>query len=235
MEHPHAAALLDAPGAGHGCFQLARIERLLRRQALPLAGETVLAQLTEMPLQQVAVDQRIAVVEGQRQPAVASGELAQHRQDRLGFGQPFQHCMAEHQVVRLVELAEQFLPRRLDESGVAPGLSEALAGAFEHRFGGLGEGHLMAAPGQPEGHVAKAGADIQHPQRPLRQRFGEVGLEHGEADRPLGAAVDLLGEARRQFVEMPVAHVRNRRSLSASLARTTCSMSMPSSEQSSNR
>ncbi|MCY1390368.1 hypothetical protein D9M71_51870 [compost metagenome] len=188
-----------------------------------------------MALEQVAVDQRVAVVEGQRQQAVAAGELAQHREDRLGFGQPFQHGVAQHQVVGLVELAEQFLPRRLDEGRLLAGLGELPAGAREHGFGGFGEGHLMAAPGQPQRHVAEPGADVEHPQRPLRQRLGEVGLEHGEADRALGAAVDLLGEARRQFVEMPVAHVRNRRSLSASLARTTCSMSMPSSEQSSNR
>ncbi|MDV3444046.1 hypothetical protein R0G64_32575, partial [Pseudomonas otitidis] len=37
-----------------------------------------------------------------------------------------------------------------------------------------------------------------------RERFAEVGLEHGEADGALGAAVDLLREARGEGVEMAV-------------------------------
>ncbi|WP_416146210.1 methyltransferase, partial [Pseudomonas aeruginosa] len=40
-----------------------------------------------MALEQVAVDQRVAIVEGQRQPAAGCAELVQHRQDRMGFGQ----------------------------------------------------------------------------------------------------------------------------------------------------
>ena len=98
----------------------------------------------------------------------------------------------------------------------------------------------MAALGQPQAHVAEAGADIQHPQRAFGQGLGEVGLEHRQADGALGAAIDLLGEARGEFVEVAVvgsrgAHRTKRLSLSASLARTACSMSMPSSLHISSR
>lgn len=153
----------------------------------------------------------------------------------MGFGQPLEHGVAEHQVVGLGELAEQFLPGRLDEFGGLPGFGEALAGAVEHGLRWLGEGYAVAASGQPERHVAEPGADVEDPQRSLREGFGEVGLEYREADRTLGAAVDLFGEARRQFVEVAVAHGRKRRSQSASLARTTCSRSRPVSPQNSSR
>ncbi len=188
-----------------------------------------------MAFEQVAVDQRIAVVERQRQPAAGLGQLMQHRQDRVGFGQPFQHGVADHQIVRFGELTEQFLPRRLNECRGLPGFGETLAGAFEHRLGRLGEGHVMPAFGQPQRHVAEAATDVEHPQRTIRQRFGEVGLQHREANRAFGAAVDFFGEPRRQLIEMPVAHQLNRRSLSASLARTTSFMSSPNSLHSSNR
>ncbi|MCY1369746.1 hypothetical protein D9M69_568000 [compost metagenome] len=187
-----------------------------------------------MALEQVAVDQRVLVVEGQRQQPILGGELVQHGEDGVGLGQPFQHRVAEHQVVGFGELAEQFLPGRLDEGGRLAGFGEALAGAFEHGFGGFGEGHLAAALGQPERHVAESGADVEHPQGAVGQHFGQVGLEYGEADGALGAAIDLLGEAGRHFIEVAVGHLK-RLSLSASLARTTSSMSRPSSAQSSSR
>lgn len=78
----------------------------------------------------------------------------------------------------------------------------------------------MAALGQPQAHVAEPGANVEHAQLALRQGFGQVGLEHGQADRTLGAAVDLLGEAGGEFIEVAVAHLRKRRSLSASLSST---------------
>ncbi|MCY1389925.1 hypothetical protein D9M71_47350 [compost metagenome] len=158
----------------------------------------------------------------------------QHRQNGVRVGQPFQHGVAQHQVIGLGEPAEQLLPGGLDEGGAAASLGKALAGAFEHGLGGFGEGHLVAAFGQPEGHVAEAGANVEHSQRAVGEDFRQVSLEHGEADGALGAAVDLLGETCRQFIEMPVAHVK-RLSLSASLARTTASMSRPSSAHSSRR
>jgi hypothetical protein len=65
MEDAHAASPFDREILGQLCRQLARVQRLLRRQALPLTGERLRTQLLEMPLQQVAVDQRIAVVERQ--------------------------------------------------------------------------------------------------------------------------------------------------------------------------
>ena len=234
MEYPHPAAAFDPPEGVELRGQLARVERLLRGQALPLAGEALLAQLAEMPLEQVAVDQRILVIKGQRQPTVGGSELVQHRQDGVRLGQPFQHCVTQHQVVGLGELTEQVLPGRLDKGGRDAGFGEALAGAFQHRRGRLGQGHLVAALGQPQAHVAEAGADVEHPQRAFRQGFLEVGLQHGQADGALGAAVDLLGEAGGQLVEVAVAHAK-RLSLSASLARTACSRSMPSSLHSSNR
>jgi len=83
--------------------------------------------------------------------------------------------------------------------------------------------------------MAQARADIQHPQRALRQALGQVGLEHGEADRTLGPTIDFFGEAGRQLVEMTVAHWAKRRSLSASLARTTSFMSRSSSLHSRSR
>ena len=93
----------------------------------------------------------------------------------------------------------------------------------------------MAALGQPQAHVAEPCADIQHAQRAVRQRFGQVSLQHGEADRALGAAVDLLGEAGGEFVEVAVAHLRKRRSLSASLSSTAWFISRPSSLHSCSR
>ena len=75
MEYPHPAAAFDPPEGVELRGQLARVERLLRGQALPLAGEALLAQLAEMPLEQVAVDQRVLVVEGQRQPALGGDQL----------------------------------------------------------------------------------------------------------------------------------------------------------------
>ena len=93
----------------------------------------------------------------------------------------------------------------------------------------------MAALGQPQRHVAQAGADVEHAQRAVRQGFGQVGLQHRQANRAFGAAVDFFGEARRQLIEMTVAHQLNRRSLSASLLRTTSFMSSPNSLHSSNR
>jgi hypothetical protein len=43
----------------------------------------------------------------------------------------------------------------------------------------------MAALGQPQRHVAQARTDVQHAQRPVRQGFGQVGLQHRQADRTL--------------------------------------------------
>ena len=159
----------------------------------------------------------------------------QHRQDRVGFGQPFQHGVAQHQVVGFGELAEQILPRRLNERRCLPGVGKALAGAFEHRLGGLGQRDLMTTLGQPQRHVAQAGTDVQYAQRSVRQGFGQVGLKHRQTDRAFGTAVDFFGEAGRQLIEMTVAHQLNLRSLSASLLRTTSFMSNPNSLHSSSR
>ena len=143
--------------------------------------------------------------------------------------------MADDQVEGRREAPLQFLPRRVEEGCLDTRLGEALAGASQHGLGWLGQGYLMAALGQPQGHVAKPGSDVEHPQWALGQRLAEVGLQHGEADSALGAAIDLFGEAGRQLVEVTVTHQLNRRSLSASLARTTCSMSRPSSLHSRSR
>ncbi|MOA16440.1 hypothetical protein D3C78_1366550 [compost metagenome] len=93
----------------------------------------------------------------------------------------------------------------------------------------------MATLGQPQRHVAKARADVQHTQRAIGQGFGQIGLQHRQTDRTFGTAVDFFGETGRQLIEMTVAHQLNLRSLSASLLRTTASMSRPSSLHSSNR
>lgn len=154
----------------------------------------------------------------------------------MGLGEPFEHGVADDQVEAAVELLRQGLPGGLDEGGLAAGFGEALAGAVKHRFGRFGEGYLVAALGQPEAHVAEPGADVEHPQGAFGQGFAEVGLEHGEADGALGAAVDLLREARGEGVEMAVVgHGRKRRSLSASLSSTAWFMSMPSSLHISSR
>jgi len=149
VENPHATLGFDPPQTFKLRRQLARIKGLLRGQALLFTGHVVLAHLAEMALEQVAVDQRIAVVEGQGQPAIGLAQLVQHRQDRMGFGQPFEHGVAEHQVIGFGELAEEVLPGRLDKGRVLSGLGKSLARALEHRFGGFGEGHLMTALGQP--------------------------------------------------------------------------------------
>src|SRR3546814_10623813 len=93
----------------------------------------------------------------------------------------------------------------------------------------------MAALGQPQRHVAQAGAYIQHAQRTLRQGFKQIGLQHCQTDRAFGPAVDFFSKACGELIEMTIAHWPNRRSLSASLLRTTASMSSPSSLHSSNR
>src|SRR5690606_29521349 len=98
MEYTHATASFDQPVRGELRRQLARVQRSLRRQALALAGKTLAAQLLEVALEQVAVDQRVAVVEGQRQPAVGSRQAMEYRQDRLGLGQPLQYGMADDQI-----------------------------------------------------------------------------------------------------------------------------------------
>ncbi|VVN76609.1 hypothetical protein PS685_05331 [Pseudomonas fluorescens] len=77
----------------------------------------------------------------------------QHRQDRVGFGEPFQHGVTQHQVVGLGELSKQLLPGCLNEGRGLPGVGEALASAFKHRSGGLGERDLMTALSQPQRHV----------------------------------------------------------------------------------
>ncbi|MNH31592.1 hypothetical protein D3C79_919710 [compost metagenome] len=65
MKNPHATLSFDPPLTFKLRRQFARIKRLLRGQALLFAGHVVLAHLAEMALEQVAVNQRIAVVEGQ--------------------------------------------------------------------------------------------------------------------------------------------------------------------------
>ena len=120
------------------------------------------------------------------------------------------------------------------------GLTQRLAGTFKKlkNRGKLSEADLelkQRATGQTMAEcMREAGADVEHPQRAFRQGFLEVGLQHGQADGALGTAVDFLGEAGGQLIEMAVAHAK-RLSLSASLARTACSRSMPSSLHSSNR
>ncbi|MNS55299.1 hypothetical protein D3C72_881280 [compost metagenome] len=169
MENPDPALGFDLPQAFELRCQFPWIEGLLRGQALLFPGHAVLAHFLEMAFEQVAVDQRVAIVERQRQPAVGLGELMQHRQDRVRLGEPFEHGVANHQIVRFSELPEQFLPRRLDECCGLPGVGEALARAVEHRCGGLGEGYVMAALGQPQRHVAEAAANVEHSQRTIRQ------------------------------------------------------------------
>ncbi|MNP34482.1 hypothetical protein D3C76_1277710 [compost metagenome] len=159
----------------------------------------------------------------------------QNWQDGVGLGQPFQHGMAQHQVVGLGQLSQQLLPGRLDECCLLTGFVETLAGAFEHGLGRLGQGHLMTAFGQPQRHMAQPRADIQHAQGAIRQRLGKVRLEHGQANGALGAAVDFFGETGRQFIEVTIVHRAKRLSLSASLLRTTCSISRPSSLHSNSR
>src|SRR5690606_31349669 len=112
--------------------------RLLRGKALPFAGERLRAQLLEMSLEQVAVDQRVAVVEGQRQPAIGCGQAMQRRQDRLRLGEPLQYRVADHQIEATVDACLDVLPGRLNERGLLPGFGEALARALEHRRRGLG-------------------------------------------------------------------------------------------------
>ena len=128
------------------------------------------------------------------------------------------------------------------------GASRMGPGGIVTGLGRFRQGHGIAALGQPQAHVAEPGADVQYPQRAFRQRLLEVGLEHGQTDGALGAAVDFLGEAGGEFVEVPViprvgvrgrvrrqSHDTKRLSLSASLARTAWSMSMPSSAHISRR
>ncbi|MNG23729.1 hypothetical protein D3C84_1083670 [compost metagenome] len=93
----------------------------------------------------------------------------------------------------------------------------------------------MTALSQPQRHVPQAGTDVEYPQWPIRQDFGQVGLKHGQTDRAFGTAIDFFGEAGRQLIEMSVAHQLNLRSLSASLLRTTSFMSSPNSLHNSKR
>src|SRR5690554_245853 len=64
----HVAAI--EPRLSYPLLYLPRIQRLLRRQAAPAhAGQLIALQLAELALDQVLVDQRIAVVKGQGQGA----------------------------------------------------------------------------------------------------------------------------------------------------------------------
>ncbi|VVN42218.1 hypothetical protein PS634_05491 [Pseudomonas fluorescens] len=164
MEHTHAALVFDSPLSFKLRRQFPRVEWLLRREALFFTGHVILAHFAKVTLEQVAIDQRIAVVERQRQPAIRFGELMQHRQDGVRLGQPLQHSVTNHQIVSIGQQFGQRLPGCLDEGRRLSGLGEALTSAFEHRFGRFGQCHLMTALGQPQRHVTQASADVQHAQ-----------------------------------------------------------------------
>ncbi|MNJ68814.1 hypothetical protein D3C77_650960 [compost metagenome] len=68
-------------------------------------------------------------------------------------------------------MPEQRLPRHLDECCLLAGFGKAHAGAFKHRCGGLGQGDVMTAFSQPQGHMTQAGTDIQNAQRTFWQGF----------------------------------------------------------------
>ena len=51
----------------------------------------------------------------------------QYRKNGIRLGQPLQHGMTEHQIVRFMQLAKQFLPGCLNESGRLAGFAEAFA------------------------------------------------------------------------------------------------------------
>ena len=139
----------------------------------------------------------------------------------MGFCEPFQHGVTDHQIIRFGQLAEQLLPGGLNEGRALPCIGKALACAVEHGFGRFGQRYLMPVFGQPQRHMAQPGTDIQDAQRPVRQDLDEVSLQNGQADGTFGAAIDFFGETGREQIEMTVAHLLKRRSLSASLLRTT--------------
>ncbi|VVN76625.1 hypothetical protein PS685_05332 [Pseudomonas fluorescens] len=65
VKNPYPALGFDPPQAFKLRRQFTRIKGLLRGQALLLTGHVVLAHLAEVPLEQIAINQRIAVVERQ--------------------------------------------------------------------------------------------------------------------------------------------------------------------------
>ena len=66
MEDPYATARPDPPVRCQPGLDLARVQRLLRGEAaLARAGVFTLPEFAKVPLEQVAIDQGIAVVEGQ--------------------------------------------------------------------------------------------------------------------------------------------------------------------------
>ncbi len=94
VEYPHTTFAFNLPHGFKLRPEFAWIKRFLRGQALLFTFQPVAAQLAEMALEQVAIDQGVAVVEGQRQPPGRGRELVQHRQDAFGLGQPFEYGVA---------------------------------------------------------------------------------------------------------------------------------------------
>ncbi|MCY1423473.1 hypothetical protein D9M71_391840 [compost metagenome] len=65
VKHPYSAFCFDLPQIFKLHPERAWIKRFLRGQALLFTGHVVAAQFAEMALEQVAIDQRITVVERQ--------------------------------------------------------------------------------------------------------------------------------------------------------------------------
>ena len=65
VKHPHTALGFDLPQAFECRGQLPWVKRLLRGEALLFTGHIVLAHLAKVTLEQVAIDQGVAVIERQ--------------------------------------------------------------------------------------------------------------------------------------------------------------------------
>src|SRR5690554_4463682 len=103
VEYPypgHVAAV--EPGLSYPLLYLPRIQWLLWRQAPTAhAGQLIALQLAELALDQILVDQRIAVVEGQRQGAARAHQRPQVGQSSGRVAQPLQYRMADNQIMTL--------------------------------------------------------------------------------------------------------------------------------------
>lgn len=216
MKYPHARLMhtIEA-GLAHPLPNLAGVQGLLWGEAaLAFTGQLIALQLAELALDEVLVDQCIAVIERQRHRAPGADQLPQVDQGRGGIRQPFQHRMTDDQIV-LAGMGRQFLQW---QGQVAQGLAgperyliQPAARRCQHLARRLAHRQVVAPVQQPFADMAETGTHIQHSQRrvltpDLRDPHLQIAGEHGKADGALRAGVDLAGEVAAQLIEVAVGH-----------------------------
>src|SRR5690554_3245872 len=219
VEYPypgHVAAI--EPRLSYPLLYLPRIQRLLRRQAAPAhAGQLIALQLAELALDQILVDQRVAVVEGQGQGAARAHQCAQVGQGGSWVGQPFQYRMTDNQIMTLPPFGQplQWQVNGLPWRCLYPHRLQPGPGGLEHFDRGFADGQSVALAQQPLAHMTESCTYVEDIQRAVAGQLGQplakIALQHGQADGALGAGVDLAREVRAQLIKVAISHVKVRR------------------------